>query len=78
MRQFQEFEEFENDGYLTAKRFIFGKEVSGELGFFDREVNRMIDDKNDIWLSTLKKVADKSQNNQVALQWAEQKLKQTR
>ena len=71
--------ENENDGFMIVKRFIYGKEDSSTLNFFDYDYFVAGERNGDhIELEHLRTVADESQNNQATLQWAEEKLKQAK
>ena len=74
-----ELNKYENNGFMAVKRFIYDKEDSSTLNFFDYDYNVYGQWNGDhIKLEHLRTVADKSQNNQATLQWAEEKLKQAK
>ena len=64
---------------MSVKRFIYGKEDSSTLNFFDYDYFVAGKRNGDhIKLEHLRTVANESTNNQAALQWAEEKLKQAK
>ena len=70
--------DYENNGFVAVKRFIYDKEDSSTLNFFNLDNGIPGDKKDYIWLDSLRELATESINNQAALQWAESKLKQAK
>lgn len=74
----KELRDYENNGFVAVKRFIYDKEDSSDLKFLIINNSLFVYKTDYTWLDSLRESTNESTNNQAALQWAEQILKQAK